>query len=457
MVSHQDQTIIAQCTPQGSGAIALLRLSGNDALIIAGKISKLPGNKKITELQTHTVNYGWAIDAFGKTIDQVMFIVMQAPKTFTGENVVEITCHNNPFIIQEIIQSSIQAGARIAQKGEFAKRAFLNGKIDLVQAEAINELIHSHTQQALKKSLSQLEGSFSSWIEKIESKLVKCLALSEASFEFIDEEMEFGPQILQEIEEQISNIESIKKTFNQQQQIKEGIRIALIGSVNAGKSSLFNTLLNKERAIVTNIAGTTRDSIEAGIYKKDHYLTLVDTAGLRQTDDIVEQEGIRRSFAEAQKADIIILVCDGSRILSEQEEQIYTELMQNHTKKIICVINKIDENQEIQKLDFIENSLKISTKTKENISILENIIDEKIKNLIESSESPFLLNQRQHNLLVSLEKKLNEIKEMLQGAIEYEILSIHINEALQSISELSGKAVSERAMDAVFKEFCVGK
>ena len=316
--SPLNETIIAQCTPQGTGAIALLRLSGDNTFAIADAISKLPGNKIISALPTHTIHYGWVVDKNGAHIDQVLFLLMRAPHTFTGDDTVEITCHNNPFIIQNITQAALAAGARLAQEGEFSRRAVSNNKIDIIQAEAINDLIHANTQLTLKQSLSQLEGSFSHWVVSIEKQLIKALALSDASFEFLDEEnMEFSTQIKEIIDAVLTTITNLKNTFNQQQQIRNGIRIAIIGSVNAGKSSLFNALLNQERAIVTNIAGTTRDAIEAGLYKNGNYWTLIDTAGLRTTDDIVEQLGISRSHEEAHKADIILLVFDGSQQLSD--------------------------------------------------------------------------------------------------------------------------------------------
>ena len=498
--SQEEQTIIAQCTPRGSGAIALLRISGINAINIAANISKLASGKPLSQMQSHTIHYGSIITCDGTEIDKVMFTILRAPKTFTGQDTVEITCHNNQFIIDAIISGTIEAGARLAQEGEFTKRAVLNGKIDLVQAEAINELIHAQTQLALKKSLSQLSGSFSYWIDSIEKKLIKALALSEASFEFLDEEMEFSSNIQTIITEIRTTIISIKKTFNQQQQIRQGVRIAIIGSVNAGKSSLFNALLNQERAIVASMAGTTRDSIEAGLYKNGNFWTLVDTAGLRQTDDIIEQEGIRRSFEEAQKADIIVLVYDSSRSMSNQEESVYTQIKNQYSKKIIIVYTKSDETtlesfsnhgilptrilrqaQDEREETFLSargepvepfehrfrkasltqcprGEISVSAKTKDNIDALEQIIQQKIDTLFNVIESPFLLNQRQHNLLLSLEITLVHIEEMLSNpSVAYEILSIHLNDAVACLAQLSGKAISEAGMDAVFREFCVGK
>lgn len=457
-----NQPIIAQCTPSGSGAIALLRLTGAGSIELVAKMSKLANKQTLLEVPTHTIHSGWIINNHNEPVDQVMLLLMQAPRTFTGDDTVEITCHNNPFIIQTIIEQAVALGARLAQPGEFTRRAVENNKIDLVQAEAINELIHAQTQHALKASLSQLRGSLSQWTAQIERHLIKALAFCEASFEFIDEEMEFGDTVCQTIELALTDIAHVKKSFDAQQHIRQGIRVAIIGSVNAGKSSLFNALLNKERAIVTSIAGTTRDSIEAGLYKNGNYWTLIDTAGLRQTFDIVEQEGIKRSFEQAQLADIILLVFDASRELTPQEAEVYYELQKAHAHKIIHVHNKSDAI-DIERVDKAllraneNNNYLVSSKTRENIELLEQTIQHKISSLFNAIESPFLLNTRQFTLLLNLEIALQEIITMLNGPIAYELVSYHIQQALAQLSELTGKTISEAGMDAVFREFCVGK
>jgi len=458
LYSPTNEAIIAQCTPQGSGAIALLRLSGANALTIADKISKLPDNKTISSQSTHTIHYGWIVDVNGITIDQVLFLMMHAPHTFTGDNTVEITCHNNPFIIQNIIHVALAAGARMAQQGEFSRRAVNNNKIDIIQAEAINDLIHANTQLALKQSLSQLKGSFTQWITSLEKQLIKALALSDASFEFLDEEnMEFGIQIKDIIDSILTTISNLKSTFNQQQQIRNGIRITIIGSVNAGKSSLFNALLNQERAIVTNIAGTTRDVIEAGLYKNNNYWTLIDTAGLRTTHDIIEQMGITRSHEEAQKADIMLLVFDGSQQLTIAETAIYQNLIAMYNDKLIIIINKSDLPQQHNPLILGKTVCLSSCQDKKSINAIENAIQEKIHSLFSAIGSPFLLNQRHYNNLLSLEQKLTIIVTMFTKQPSYELISYHLNDALTTLSELTGKTISEAGLDAVFREFCVGK
>ncbi len=451
-----DATIIAQCTPSGSGAIALLRLSGADAIIIVDRFSKLTQGQTLKAQASHTVHYGQIIDQDKQVVDQVMFIVMIAPKTFTGENVVEITCHNNPFIIEKIIGLAIFHGARLAHKGEFAQRSFLNNKIDLVQAEAINSLIHAHTEQAMQKSLSQLKGSLTNWSQQIEQSLYKCLALSEASFEFIDEEMDFGPQIRTELEQVITQIKLAQQSYGIQQQIKDGVRIAIIGTVNAGKSALFNALLKRERAIVTPIAGTTRDSIEAGIYTNQHYLTLVDTAGLRQTDDYVEQIGIERSMAEAHQADLILLVFDTSRMVTPAELAIYQEIMTKYQDKIILVGNKCDQIIKLELPDQFKNLNLVSAQGLNGLTELEALVLGRIKQLLETDSSPFLLNQRQFNILSTVASNCQQILTMITNP-EYELISLHLNEILQILSALTGQSITEQGLETIFREFCVGK
>lgn len=461
MVSRDHETIVAQCTPTGSGALALLRLSGTQAIIIATRISRLASGKKLTDVPTHTIHNGWIVDYEDTNIDHVLFLLMHGPRTFTGQDTVEITCHNNPFIIENIISQALHNGARPAQPGEFTKRAVLNNKIDLIQAEAINELIKANTQLALKQSLGQLQGTFSHWISTIEKKLLKALVYCESSFEFLDDEtIHFDEQVKKLFEDIAANIQVIKKTYNQQQQIRQGIRIALIGSVNTGKSSLFNALLHKERAIVTSIAGTTRDAIEAGLYNDGNYWTLIDTAGLRTTDDSIEQQGIERSHQEAALADLVILVVDGSRLMTNDEHAIYQKLLEQYRTKILVVYNKIDLPQHVQPLN-VQNThqiITISSTTQHNIDLLQQTIATKIQELFASLESPFLLNQRHYNLITELEHTLLTLQQtMLTPPLAYELLSCHIKDMLESLSELSGKTISEQGLDLVFKEFCIGK
>jgi tRNA modification GTPase len=456
IVSHDEQTIIAQCTPKGSGAIALLRISGINAIEITSSISKFAGSKKLRDMATHTIHFGHVINHQGTPIDQVLFLLMHGPKTFTGQDTVEITCHNNPFIIADIIKAAIGAGARIAENGEFTRRAVLNNKIDLLQAEAINELIHANTTMALKQSMSQLEGSLSFWLIDIENMLLNALALTDASFEFLDDEMSFGPQIQEIVATLRAKIKTLIGSYDQQEQIRNGIRIAILGTVNAGKSSLFNSLLAQDRAIVTDIPGTTRDTIEAGLYKDGNYWTIIDTAGIRQTNDAIENQGIERSLKEAIKADIILLVLDASRIMTQEEQAFYQQCIDQHADKIILVRNKIDGALDKNRT-FGHTCIDCSCKTKQNIDTIEHAIATKITVLFDSIDAPFLLNERHAHLLGTLDQKLVVIESMTQEPIQYELLSAHIKDALTCTSELTGKTISTQAMDKIFSQFCVGK
>ena len=460
--SHE-QTIVACCSGNGSGAVALIRLSGIDAIAIAASCSKLASVKNLLDVASHTIHYGYVVDENYETIDQVMFLVMKAPKTFTGQDVVEITCHNNQFLIQKIIDRVLACGARLAGNGEFTQRAVLNGKMDLLQAEAINDLIHAQSTQALKYSLSQLQGSLSSEIARIEVTIVEMMALCEASFEFLEEEMEFAGDVQVRLQQVIHQIDALLCSYDKQRYIKEGIKVALIGFVNVGKSSLFNCLINKNRAIVTATPGTTRDTIEASISKNGHYVTFVDTAGIRNTQDCIEQEGIDRSLHEAALADIILLVLDGSLDMSDQAYDAYQDILQRYGSKVIIVQNKIDlsdnfSNRLVQSLRDNHALIGVSAKESKNIDVLFEKIDKKIQELMGTQSITCLLNTRQYDLLKTFLNALRDLEPMLHVKhVEYELVIYKLKEALSLLCQMTGRQVSEAVLNQVFKSFCVGK
>ena len=453
-----DQSIIAQCTAHGKGALAIIRVSGLDAVQIASYISKLASGKKLDELPTHTIHYGEVVDRNGLSIDHVLFLLMRAPRSFTGQDTVEITCHNNPFIIESIIEQAIIFGARLAVEGEFTKRAFLNNKIDLLQAEAINEVSSAQTQSGIKLALSQIKGSLSSWVSSIEKDLLNVLSYTQASFEFVDEEIEFKDYIYKQVTAILSKIESAKQIFNRQCYIRNGIRIAIIGAVNVGKSSLFNKLLNQERAIVTPVAGTTRDTIEASIYHNGIYWNIVDTAGIRVTDDVIEIEGINRSYQEAQKADIIMLVFDGSVSLNKHEFDFYLGMLDKFKTKVVLIKTKLDIALPQYPSFSNDKSISISIQNENSIDVLKKELAQRVIKLLSENDVPFLLNKRQLNLIERLEKELLIIEEKLtHKTIAYELIAHHLQNSLENFFELTGKSINEISMDAIFKEFCIGK
>ncbi len=452
------QPIVAQCTPRGPGAIALIRVSGDGCIALVSAIAVLTNKKTLLSEPTHTVHYGTLVDATGTAIDHVLFLLMHGPKTFTGHDTVEITCHNNQFIISQIITRICELGARMATEGEFSRLAVLNGKMDLLQAEAINEVVRANTHVALKHSLEQVHGSLSQHIFQIEKDLVKALAHSEASFEFIDEEdLTFSTMILAIIESTHRTIKKLKRNFDVQQQLRTGARIALVGPVNAGKSSLFNALLGQKRAIVTSIAGTTRDSIESGISHNGAQWTLIDSAGLRKTDNQIEQAGIKRSLEQATSADIILLVIDGSQTLNQNDQEHLHPLFKQHKHKIIPVYSKSDLPQAPQQHPWSDRATFVSSHTRDGLAALEHEIEKRIAKITQCGHAPFLLNERHMQLLNALTNILHKTQHHLQTPVAYELVSHHLQEALVCISQLTGKSISEQGMNAIFRTFCVGK
>ena len=450
-----NKIIAALCTARGSGAIGLIRVSGKNVRQLLLHSVALSSKKNLCSVATHTICHGFLHDKDNDIIDEVLFLVMDAPRTYTGDDTIEITCHNNTFIIDAILNRLYQLGAVPAQAGEFTMRAFENKKLDLLQAEAVADLIHAQNYTALKAALSQLQGSLSHEITIIEEELCKIAAWCQANFEFLDEERDFHNQIsllLDGVENRIKKLCSQEKNHAL---IRNGITIACIGSVNAGKSSLFNKIIGKERSIVTNTPGTTRDTVESGLYRNGIHTTFIDTAGIRETEDVIEQEGVRRSYNAAQTADIILLIYDASRILLPYEQRIYDDIQEKYHKKIISIYNKIDLPWLIEKHSE-KNSILIS----QNVPPAELFfaIDSKISELTGSNEMPFLLNQRHMHILSTVLQKIEEIKDALCKKIVHdELILFSIHEALTVLSETTGKTVSEKTMDTVFKEFCVGK
>lgn len=447
--------IVALCTPQGSGAIALIRISGHGAINLCASFAFLKSKKSLADIPSHTVCYGNVIDQDGSPIDSVMFTVMRAPKSFTGDDTVEITCHNNPFIIQKIIHRALSLGVLHAKAGEFCQRAFLNGKIDILQAEAIADLINANNDIALKQSLGQIKGSLSAQIISIEEDLLKALSLCRASFEFIEEEnIEFSATIVELMNNVIKKVKDLKNHSMVQKQIRSGFRIALLGTVNAGKSSLFNALIGHQRAIVTDIPGTTRDSIEEGLYIDGSYWTLIDTAGLRITDNIIEQEGIIRSLQEAHNADVILLIYDTSEPLTETAVTFYKKITDMYHQKTILISNKCDLLNNTKDAIF----LYCSAKTGFGINLIKDSISKKIETLHEHKVTPFLLNARQNELIYSIDNQLINLEKILEKkTIAYELAAYHLEEIIGLLSQLTGKSISEASMDKIFRDFCVGK
>lgn len=459
-LSHDHEPIVACCTARGAGAIALIRVSGTGAVAVVARVARLASGLALDAVASHTIHYGTVNTKEGQPLDSVLFMVMRRPRSFTGQDTVEISTHNNPFIIDAVIEALIKAGARHAEPGEFAKRAVLNNKIDIIQAESINECIHAGTMQGLKVAYAQMAGSLSGKIASLEKHLLHALALSNASFEFIEEEqLSFRDSILALIALITEEVGSLLAQFPLQQQLRQGARIVLIGSVNAGKSSLFNALLGTDRAIVTPIPGTTRDVIEAGVYRAGEHITYSDTAGIRYTDDTIEKEGIERSHAEAQRADMVLIIVDGSRVMSTEEENTYDALVAAYAHKGVLIYTKADlpsatDYVPTQKLPSCVVSTHDATSITRCLELVEQVRQRITKG---GGAAPYLLNERHCRLLQTLHAQLRALSADITRGVHYEIMAHHIQDMLATISELTGKSISEAAMDQIFKEFCIGK
>ena len=440
----------------GAGAIALIRVSGTNSIELVDRVARLASKKTLSHSQSHTIHYG-SVVAGEELIDTVLFLLMKAPRTFTGEDTVEITCHNNQLIVHKIIQALLKEGARIADKGEFSKRAVVNNKMDLVQAEAVHDIITAKSDDALKKSLATLQGSFSSLIAEVEEKILQMMVYTEASFEFLDEEMDFSDELRRRCADVVDFVQKALETFDKRRQLYEGVRVALVGKTNVGKSSLFNALINRERAIVTDVEGTTRDTVEALFFKDDLQLTFIDTAGIRKTDNAIEQQGIDRSFDEAAQADIILLVVDGSISYTDQEIVEYQKLLDQYEEKVVIIQNKIDLSSDA--VDFLQGRsvIKVSAQEKRHIQDVYDEIQKRVQSVLGKNNTPFVLNKRQYDLLVQFSHYIEKIFSKIDGSIDYELLSFHLKESLELLSEVTGKTVTEKAFDKVFQSFCVGK
>lgn len=458
----QDQVIVASCTPPGRGAIALIRVSGPGAVELVDSCSKVFGKTNLSGAKSHTIHYGEVLGhKKGHVIDLVLFLMTRAPRTFTGEDTVEITCHGNPMIVEQIIGRIISAGARLAQRGEFSRRSFLNGKLDLVQAEAIHELVMSGTQLSLDQSMRKLRAGLSTHIENLENLAIDLISTLEASFEFLEEEerdIDFPAMVRQRFDDLMQQCKTLRRSCADQSKIAQGVKVAILGTPNAGKSTLFNALLGQSRAIVSDVAGTTRDSIESLAMREGQLWSLVDTAGIRKTSDSIEKEGIARAMDQAAQADVIIFTFDPAGEVDSQVK-LFERLKSDFAQKIIAIFAKSDlnsdETREIS--EKIEFQIRVSAKAGQGLEELEKIVAQKIQTLFDQHASNFALTERQRILVEQFFGHLEAFDEKLKAEEPIELLAVDLREAVKSLTELTGKNVEDKILSQVFANFCVGK
>lgn len=444
--------IVAIATPYGESAIGIVRLSGKGVLNIVKRFFKTKG-----EIKPRFAHFGRLYDEKGEELDEGILIYYKAPHSYTGEDMVELNLHGNPRILQRVVELFLNAGARLAEPGEFTKRAFLNGKLDLTQAEAVAELISAKTELARKIALKQLHGELSKYIKPLRDTLLELLAYIEADIEFAEEDIPTltKEQVLEMTEKVLKGIEELLKTAKTGKFIREGIKLAIVGKPNVGKSSLFNALLREERAIVTDIEGTTRDYIEETLQIKGIPVRLIDTAGIRETNDIVEKIGVERSKKKIEEADLVLFVIDGSREITQEDLKIYESIK---NKERLFVVNKSDLPMRADLEIFSgENIIKVSALTGEGLEVLSEEILRRVGVHLEESVNIYI-SLRHENLLKKAKSVLERFKEEYKEKdISPEIAMLDLREASNYLGEILGEITTEDVLGKIFSTFCIGK
>lgn len=457
-------TICALATANGIGAIGIIRISGDDAIPVSAKIFD---GKNLEKAQSHTVHYGFIKDG-DEVIDEVMISVFKAPKTFTAEDSVEISFHGSPHIAKKILEVLIKNGARMAKAGEFTMRAFMNGRIDLSQAESIADLIASENEASRKVALNQLKGGITNEISFLRTDLLNFVSLIELELDFAEEDVEFADrsalnQLLDKIE---AKLNSLIESFQYGNAIKNGTAVAIIGKPNAGKSTLLNALLKEERAIVSNIAGTTRDTIEEILHIKGHAFRLIDTAGLRETADEIEAIGVKKAKEKVENANILVYLSDAATENFSEDIVMIKSLQRDDLKLIICA-TKIDEvspaqyelvenifrNEIPQDFDFIT----ISAVENQNMQDLKDELSSYVEQLKSEESNVVITNQRHFEALGKSLDAVNKVKEAIAFQISTELLAYELRNALEHLGEISGEVTNDEVLGNIFSKFCIGK
>ena len=458
-----NDTIAAISTAVGEGGIGIIRVSGKEAYPLVDNIFRSTAVDKLSDCASHTINYGYIVDPVtGEKIDQVLVSVMRAPKTFTGEDIVEINCHGGIVPLQKVLQLTLLAGARLAEPGEFSKRAFLNGKIDLAQAESIIDLIRAKTDLVLKVAMGQLKGDLSEKVNKIRAELLELLAYIEADIDFPEEDVDTltFTEIAEKSQVIYKDVISLIKSSETGKILKEGLKTVIVGKPNVGKSSLLNALLREKRAIVTEIPGTTRDVIEELLNLGGMPLKIVDTAGIRETEDLVEKIGVEKSKELFNQADLILFLIDAQLGFTKEDEKIATMIKD---QKIIVIVNKMDLVSDLKRLELpsyldAKKVLKLSVAKLEGIEQLEEAIKEMFfEGQVQISDHNLVINVRHKDILNKVEIHLKGAIKSLEMGMPADCLTIDLKGAWELLGEITGDTVGEDIIHKIFSQFCIGK
>lgn len=454
-------TIAAIATAVSNGGISIIRVSGDEALDVVDKIYKTKsGQKKLKDFASHTIHFGYIEDQ-GVTVDEVLVSIFRAPNSYTMEDVVEINCHGGALVTKKILELCLENGARSADPGEFTKRAFLNGRIDLSQAEAVMDLINAKSEYALKSSVNQLKGSIHEEIVKTREQLILDVAFIEAVLDD-PEHYEFGDyqiELKERLEKKVTDLEKLLKTADNGKYVREGIQTAIVGKPNAGKSSLLNLLVGTEKAIVTDIEGTTRDIIEESIQIDGVCLNIIDTAGIRNTENVVEKIGVEKAIDCIDRADLVLYVIDSSRELNENDFSIIEKIKD---KKTIILLNKTDLNRVVEQ-DEVKNMTNkpifpISAKCNKGLSEVRQCIkDMFFQGELNFNDQVYITNVRHKEALADAIVSLKQVLQSMEDGMPEDFLSIDLMSAYERLGEIIGESVGEDLVNTIFKEFCMGK
>ena len=448
-----NDTITAISTTLGVGAISIIRVSGNDAIKIVNKIFK---GKDLEKVDTHTINYGYIMDGNTK-IDEVLVSVMIAPKTFTREDVVEINTHGGIAITNKVLELLLLNGCRLAEPGEFTKRAFLNGRIDLIEAEGVMDLINAKTEKSRKIAMNEVNGEVSKLIKNLRQKIIEILANIEVNIdypEYEDIEEVTNKNILDNVDLITEEINNILSKSEDMKIVKEGIKTIIIGSPNVGKSSILNRLLNEEKAIVTDIAGTTRDIVEGSVQIDGILLNILDTAGIRKTNDVVESIGVKKSLDLIDDADLILYVLNNNEVITKEEEEILEKIK---NKNHIIIVNKIDLNRKLN-LKLLDNYIEMSIKDDIGIDNLRHKIKEMFNlEKINTSDFTYLSSARSISLLKKALISLDDVKKGIKENMPVDMVEIDLKNVWSTLGEIIGETYTDELIDQLFSQFCLGK
>ena len=465
-----NDSIVALATPSGAGAIAVIRISGEDAIAIGNSVFKSIKGKDLTQQKSHTLHLGHIIDD-QKTLDEVLVSIFKGPHSYTGENTIEISCHGSTYIQQQIIQLLLRKGCRMANPGEFTLRAFLNGKLDLSQAEAVADLISSDNEASHQIAMQQMRGGFSNEIAKLREELLNFASLIELELDFAEEDVEFADRT--QFHELLHRIEFVLKrlidSFAVGNVIKNGIPVAIVGEPNVGKSTLLNALLNEERAIVSHIAGTTRDTIEDELVIGGIGFRFIDTAGIRETEDVVESIGIRKTFEKIEQAQVVLFLIDSLQFIMDNENsvKIQIEKIRNQfpLKPLIVVTNKIDKLDSKQRKQFDKQLsiinyqllIEISAKNKTGIEELKNQLLSFVNTGALRNNETIVTNTRHYDSLLKALEEIQKVKYGLETKLSSDLMAIDIKEALYHFGMITGQVTNDELLGNIFANFCIGK